>query len=73
MISAGLISLAVPFLDGNMFSKVTMSCNSALFVNSVKNNWRVVVTTSCALLNCLYGSFNVPNLFIFGTFVQMCW
>ena len=36
MISAGMRSLGIPFLDGNMLRQVTMYCNSDLFINFVK-------------------------------------
>ena len=61
MFSDGLRSLDRPFLDGNMFRKVTMSFTSDIVINFVEflygTEWQPHITHSfivCISLMCLF-------------------
>ena len=64
--AAGLRSLDIPFLDGKMFKQVIMSCTRDLVINFVNFSVGYEVTIkSHLLLDCTYGSLDVPDELIY--------
>ena len=74
MMEAGLKFLDIPSLDGNTFKKVIMDCIRDIIINFFEFFVRYGVTsTSYSLYDCPDGSYDVPNVIIYGACVQMGW